>query len=108
MFVLLKKAYLPLPSVFIDQLTQSCLKSEQLRKKGLEIKLQEWIFPFDGSETFLSDKLRQSHTYPISKVGFDSLENDMLHKGRGNLAAQLSVLLSSRTVGRSENLRGQV
>ena len=32
----------------------------------------------------------------------------MLHKGRGNLAAQLSVLLSSKTVGRSENLGGQI
>jgi hypothetical protein len=32
----------------------------------------------------------------------------MLHKGRGNLAAQLSVLLSSRNVGRSEKLGGQV
>ena len=49
---LLIKAYLPLNSVFIDQLTQSHLNREQLRNKGLGTKLQILILPFDRSETF--------------------------------------------------------
>ena len=47
---LLIKAYLPLNSVFINQLTD--LNHEQLRNKGLDTKLQILILPFERSETF--------------------------------------------------------